>query len=310
MEVGAFLDLAVGIASALAEVHARNIVHRDLKPENILHDPDTGQVRLIDFGLAAPVAGERQSPGGERLIEGSLAYISPEQTGRTNRAVDQRSDLYSLGVTLLPPADRAVAVRRGRSARVGARPRRASAGAPVERRSVAAGGALGGGDEAAGQGRRRTATRAPRGLRLRPGAVPGRSGGGRGRIAPFALGAARRPRPAADSPTALRPRAGAGGARSPPSSAWSAAGAPELVLVRATPASASRRWCTSCGKPIVRERGLFVAGQVRPVQARRPLLHHRAGVHRAGAGDPGRQRRADRRVAAAAAGRPGQERRS
>jgi predicted ATPase/signal transduction histidine kinase len=99
MDVGHFLRLALAITRGVADIHAKDIVHRDLKPDNILVHPVTGEVKLADFGIASTLPGQRQSAGGVRLIEGSLPYMSPEQTGRTNRALDQRSDLYSLGVT-------------------------------------------------------------------------------------------------------------------------------------------------------------------------------------------------------------------
>jgi predicted ATPase/signal transduction histidine kinase len=98
MEPGRFLKLAVRIAAAVADIHQRNVVHKDLKPENILLHPDTGEVKIADFEIASTLPCQRQAAG-VRLIEGSLPYMSPEQTGWTNRALDQRSDLYSLGVT-------------------------------------------------------------------------------------------------------------------------------------------------------------------------------------------------------------------
>ncbi|HXU79990.1 MAG TPA: AAA family ATPase, partial [Polyangia bacterium] len=99
MEVGHFLRLALAIARGVAEVHRHDVVHRDLKPDNILVHPVSGEVRIADFGIATLLPGQRPSTASLRLIEGSLPYLSPEQTGRTNRALDQRSDLYSLGVT-------------------------------------------------------------------------------------------------------------------------------------------------------------------------------------------------------------------
>lgn len=103
VEIGRFLLLAIQIAEAVAEIHDKNVVHRDLKPENILvRGPKvdgTFEVKIADFGIASALSGARQGTGGVRLIEGSLPYLSPEQTGRMNRAIDPRSDLYSLGVT-------------------------------------------------------------------------------------------------------------------------------------------------------------------------------------------------------------------
>ncbi len=94
------VSLGARIAAALAEIHAARVIHKDVNPSNILLDPATGQVRFIDFGLSTALP--RESPGLRPLnvLEGTLRYISPEQTGRMNRAVDHRTDLYSLGVTL------------------------------------------------------------------------------------------------------------------------------------------------------------------------------------------------------------------
>jgi predicted ATPase/signal transduction histidine kinase/tRNA A-37 threonylcarbamoyl transferase component Bud32 len=99
MPLDHFLPLAIRIAGAIAEIHERGIVHKDLKPENILVCPDSGEVKIADFGIASRLPREQPAVGPPALIEGSLPYLSPEQTGRTNRAIDSRSDLYSLGVT-------------------------------------------------------------------------------------------------------------------------------------------------------------------------------------------------------------------
>ena len=95
-----FLRLAIGIASELGEVHRRGFVHKDIKPANILINSDSGEVRLTGFGLASQLARERQRPEPPESIAGTLAYMAPEQTGRMNRSVDSRSDLYAFGVTL------------------------------------------------------------------------------------------------------------------------------------------------------------------------------------------------------------------
>ncbi|XXY23466.1 AAA family ATPase [Sorangium sp. So ce216] len=99
MQIERFLDLAVRIVAGVAELHQRDIIHKDLKPQNILVNEATGQVKLADFGLASRLPREQPRAGPPRLIEGSLPYLSPEQTGRMNRAIDSRADLYALGVT-------------------------------------------------------------------------------------------------------------------------------------------------------------------------------------------------------------------
>jgi len=102
MEAERFLAIAVRITAAVAQIHRRNIVHKDLKPENILvarESSEVREVRILDFGIAASLPREPRAAQPPGLLEGSLPYVSPEQTGRTSRVVDCRSDLYSLGVT-------------------------------------------------------------------------------------------------------------------------------------------------------------------------------------------------------------------
>ncbi|HEX5751793.1 MAG TPA: ATP-binding sensor histidine kinase [Archangium sp.] len=93
-----FLELAISLASALGEIHRRGVIHKDLKPSNIIVTP-AGEARIIDFGSATLHRIEHVDSAASSLIEGTLAYMSPEQTGRMNRTVDSRTDLYSLGVT-------------------------------------------------------------------------------------------------------------------------------------------------------------------------------------------------------------------
>src|SRR5215471_12567267 len=99
MEVGRFLRLAVSIAAALGKLHQRGLIHKDIKPANILVNDATEEVRLTGFGIASRLPRERQSPHPPETIAGTLAYMAPEQTGRMNRSIDSRSDLYALGVT-------------------------------------------------------------------------------------------------------------------------------------------------------------------------------------------------------------------
>ena len=93
-----FLRLAVNIASALGKLHARGLVHRDINPTHILLNKSSGVVRFTGFGIASLLQRERQLPEPPEFIAGTLAYMAPEQTGRMNRSIDSRSDLYSLGV--------------------------------------------------------------------------------------------------------------------------------------------------------------------------------------------------------------------
>jgi predicted ATPase/class 3 adenylate cyclase len=97
--VATFLDVAVRIAESLQQVHEAGIVHKDVNPGNILVNLEEGTVKLIDFGISSRVELHAQHLGNPARLEGTLAYISPEQTGRMNRVVDYRTDFYSLGVT-------------------------------------------------------------------------------------------------------------------------------------------------------------------------------------------------------------------
>src|SRR5262249_49335402 len=99
MEAGRFLHLAIAISVALGRLHQRGLVPKDIKPANLLLHEATGEVRLTGFGIASRVVRERQAPHPPETIAGTLAYMAPEQTGRMNRSVDSRSDLYALGVT-------------------------------------------------------------------------------------------------------------------------------------------------------------------------------------------------------------------
>ena len=95
------LEYSVAITSAVASVHASGIIHRDIKPQHFIVNPDEpSSVVLVDFGLATRLAVHAGQGEPVTQLEGSLAYIAPEQTGRMNRIIDQRSDLYSLGATL------------------------------------------------------------------------------------------------------------------------------------------------------------------------------------------------------------------
>jgi serine/threonine protein kinase len=99
MEIGAFLRIAAALSGAVGQLHGCGLIHKDLKPANVLVDFATGRVQLAGFGIASRLPRERQSPEPPEFIAGTLAYMAPEQTGRVNRSIDSRSDLYSLGVT-------------------------------------------------------------------------------------------------------------------------------------------------------------------------------------------------------------------
>jgi predicted ATPase/GAF domain-containing protein/tRNA A-37 threonylcarbamoyl transferase component Bud32/HPt (histidine-containing phosphotransfer) domain-containing protein len=98
-QLARFFPLASGIVRALGEVHAKGVIHKDINPRNVLMNPATGVVKLIDFSLASELASERADAVACTELEGTLPYLSPEQTGRMNRDLDCRSDFYSLGVT-------------------------------------------------------------------------------------------------------------------------------------------------------------------------------------------------------------------
>ena len=99
LEAGSFLSLAIGIVAALGKAHRRGLVHKDIKPTNIWVNCADGLTRLTGFGNASRLPRERQAPDPPEVIVGTLAYMAPEQTGRMNRSIDSRSDLYALGVT-------------------------------------------------------------------------------------------------------------------------------------------------------------------------------------------------------------------
>jgi predicted ATPase/two-component sensor histidine kinase len=95
-----FLRVASGIATALGQAHAQGLIHRDIQPAHVLVEPTTGRAWLTGFGIASHHKRERPAPDAPAALAGTLAYMAPEQTGRMNRSVDARSDLYAMGVTL------------------------------------------------------------------------------------------------------------------------------------------------------------------------------------------------------------------
>ena len=94
------LSLFIKITETLSEIHKKNIIHKDINPQHILFNPVTEDVRLIGFGIATRLSRDIQAVVSPDRLEGTLQYISPEQTGRMNRSIDYRTDYYSLGISL------------------------------------------------------------------------------------------------------------------------------------------------------------------------------------------------------------------
>ena len=99
LELPNFLQIGIKLAETLGQLHQQQIVHKDLKPSNIIVNIETGEVKITDFAIASQLPGENAALDHPNLLEGTLAYMSPEQTGRMNRSIDYRTDFYSLGVT-------------------------------------------------------------------------------------------------------------------------------------------------------------------------------------------------------------------
>ncbi|MEG4087646.1 AAA family ATPase [Microcoleus sp. POL10_C6] len=94
-----FLQIAIATTEALGQIHSANIIHKQINPSNIVYNPETEQLKIIDFGISTQLSRETPILKNPGIREGTLAYISPEQTGRMNRSLDYRADFYSLGVT-------------------------------------------------------------------------------------------------------------------------------------------------------------------------------------------------------------------
>lgn len=93
------VEIGIQVTRALMEIHGANIIHKDINPSNIVCNPENWVVKIIDFGISTYLTREQAAVAGADVFEGSLPYISPEQTGRMNRAIDYRTDFYSLGAT-------------------------------------------------------------------------------------------------------------------------------------------------------------------------------------------------------------------
>ncbi len=99
MPLSEFLRLAIDITEILGAIHAANVIHKDINPSNIVFNRATKEVKIIDFGISSVLSRENQTFRNPNILEGTLAYMSPEQTGRMNRSIDYRTDFYALGVT-------------------------------------------------------------------------------------------------------------------------------------------------------------------------------------------------------------------
>ena len=99
LPVSNFFPLAINLSKILGRIHAANVIHKDINPGNIVLNPNTGVVKIIDFGIATQFSRTNPAFKSPHGLEGTLAYLSPEQTGRMNRSIDYRTDFYSLGVT-------------------------------------------------------------------------------------------------------------------------------------------------------------------------------------------------------------------
>ena len=98
-ELNNFLQISIHLSAVLAQLHQRNIIHKDIKSHNILVNVETNEIRLIDFGISTRLSQGNTTISSVDGLEGTLSYMSPEQTGRMNRSIDYRTDFYSLGVT-------------------------------------------------------------------------------------------------------------------------------------------------------------------------------------------------------------------
>ncbi|MCP5494449.1 MAG: AAA family ATPase [Leptospiraceae bacterium] len=98
LNIATFVNIAIRMSEILGEIHQRNIIHKDINPSNIIWNQTTNQIKFIDFGISTKFSQESIDLQSSNILEGTLSYISPEQTGRMNRSIDYRTDFYSLGV--------------------------------------------------------------------------------------------------------------------------------------------------------------------------------------------------------------------
>jgi PAS domain S-box-containing protein len=99
MPLSTFLELAIALTDTLGQIHAANVIHKNINPSNIVFNPNTGDIKIIDFGIATRFSRTNSTFKSLHRLEGTPAYLSPEQTGQMNRMLDCRTDFYSLGAT-------------------------------------------------------------------------------------------------------------------------------------------------------------------------------------------------------------------
>ncbi|MEG4531701.1 AAA family ATPase [Microcoleus sp. D2_18a_D3] len=97
--IAEFLRIAIATTESLQQIHSAHIIHKDINPSNIVFNPASGELKIIDFGISTQLTRENYTLKNPNILEGTLAYMSPEQTGRMNRSLDYRTDFYSLGAT-------------------------------------------------------------------------------------------------------------------------------------------------------------------------------------------------------------------
>jgi len=100
LTLGEKINIAIDMVVALGEIHSQRILHKDINPTNLIWNARKKQIVLLDFNISERANSQKIEFVNPKHLQGTLPYISPEQTGRMNRVLDYRSDFYSLGITL------------------------------------------------------------------------------------------------------------------------------------------------------------------------------------------------------------------
>ena len=262
-----FLRLAIPLARTLGELHDADVIHKDLNPSNIVVDPALSTVKITDFGIASRLPRVHREATSPDRLEGTLAYLSPEQTGRMNRAVDHRSDLYALGATFYELLTGRAAVRRlGPDGAGPLPPRRAARPRPRGRRRAVPEALSDIVVQAAGQSPE-DRYQSAYGLVRRPRGVPPPAGATAAGSSRFPLGRPTSPSRFQHPGPALRP--GDRDRRPAASrSSGSAPAAPNCCSWPAPPASGKTALVGEIQRPVAARPRLSDRGQVRSVLAR------------------------------------------